>query len=162
MAAAVLEGDRLREREVKLEVARLESEFEANRKRFARLAGLAAALEEAQVPDDIPAPRFPAEVAGVMSATVLRDNARSTLEYEIHDLSEDPTALEQVKALGYMQAPVVVTDEDHWSGARAGRRRLLHHGRRTTVDRGSSGDRRLLLPASPWRQRPPQPRRIGR
>ena len=40
------------------------------------------------------------------------------IEYEIHDLSEDPTALEQVKALGYMQAPVVVTDEDHWSGFR--------------------------------------------
>ncbi len=31
------------------------------------------------------------------------------IEYEILDLSEDPTALEQVKALGYMQAPVVVT-----------------------------------------------------
>ena len=40
------------------------------------------------------------------------------IEYEIHDLSEDPTALEQVKALGYMQAPVVDTDEDHWSGFR--------------------------------------------
>ena len=40
------------------------------------------------------------------------------IEYEIHDLSEDATALEQVKALGYMQAPVVVTDEDHWSGFR--------------------------------------------
>lgn len=86
VAAAVLEGDRLREREVKLEVARLESEFEANRKRFARLSGLPAALEESQVPDDIPAPRIPAELAGMLSATVLRDNARSTLEYEIHDL----------------------------------------------------------------------------
>ncbi len=40
------------------------------------------------------------------------------IEYEIHDLSEDPVALEQVKALGYLQAPVVVTDEDHWSGFR--------------------------------------------
>jgi glutaredoxin-like protein NrdH len=40
------------------------------------------------------------------------------IEYEIHDLSEDPAALEQVKSLGYMQAPVVVTDEDHWSGFR--------------------------------------------
>ena len=26
--------------------------------------------------------------------------------------------LEQVKALGYLQAPVVITDEDHWSGFR--------------------------------------------
>lgn len=40
------------------------------------------------------------------------------IEYEIHDLSQDPAALEQVKALGYLQAPVVVTDGDHWSGFR--------------------------------------------
>lgn len=40
------------------------------------------------------------------------------VEYEIHDLSEDPRALERVKALGYLQAPVVVTDEGHWSGFR--------------------------------------------
>lgn len=40
------------------------------------------------------------------------------IEYEIHDLSEDANALEQVKALGYMSAPVVVTDEGHWSGFR--------------------------------------------
>lgn len=38
------------------------------------------------------------------------------IEYEVIDLSQDPDALEQVKALGYLQAPVVVTDEDHWSG----------------------------------------------
>jgi glutaredoxin-like protein NrdH len=31
---------------------------------------------------------------------------------------EDPAALEHVKSLGYLQAPVVVTDEDHWSGFR--------------------------------------------
>ena len=29
-----------------------------------------------------------------------------------------PAALEQVKALGYLQAPVVIADEDHWSGFR--------------------------------------------
>lgn len=27
-------------------------------------------------------------------------------------------AIEQVKSLGYVQAPVVITDEDHWSGFR--------------------------------------------
>ena len=27
-------------------------------------------------------------------------------------------ALEKVKALGYLQAPVVITDEDHWAGFR--------------------------------------------
>ncbi len=40
------------------------------------------------------------------------------IEYEVHDVSEDAVALEQVKALGYLQAPVVVTDEDNWSGFR--------------------------------------------
>lgn len=40
------------------------------------------------------------------------------IEYEVLDLSEDAAALEQVKALGYLQAPVVITDEDHWSGFR--------------------------------------------
>jgi glutaredoxin-like protein NrdH len=40
------------------------------------------------------------------------------IEYNILDVSEDPAALEQVKALGYLQAPVVITDEDHWSGFR--------------------------------------------
>ncbi len=40
------------------------------------------------------------------------------IEYAIIDLSEDPTALEKVKELGYLQAPVVVTDDEHWSGFR--------------------------------------------
>jgi glutaredoxin-like protein NrdH len=40
------------------------------------------------------------------------------IEYEILDLSQDETALAAVKELGYLQAPVVITDEDHWSGFR--------------------------------------------
>ena len=40
------------------------------------------------------------------------------IEYDILDLSEDPTALEHVKSLGYMQAPVVIAGSDHWSGFR--------------------------------------------
>ncbi|GAA2101419.1 MULTISPECIES: glutaredoxin-like protein NrdH [Brevibacterium] len=40
------------------------------------------------------------------------------VEYRSVDLSEDPGALDVVKAMGYMQAPVVVTDNDHWSGFR--------------------------------------------
>lgn len=38
------------------------------------------------------------------------------IEYEIRDLTEDPAALEQVKTLGHLQAPVVIAGEDHWSG----------------------------------------------
>lgn len=40
------------------------------------------------------------------------------IEYEILDLSEDPAALEHVKELGYLQAPVVVAADEHWSGFR--------------------------------------------
>ena len=40
------------------------------------------------------------------------------IEYEVTDVSQDADALEQVKALGYMQAPVVIADGDHWSGFR--------------------------------------------
>lgn len=38
------------------------------------------------------------------------------IAYEIFDVSVDDKALETVKNLGYMQAPVVVTETDHWSG----------------------------------------------
>jgi len=40
------------------------------------------------------------------------------VEYEVRDVSTDEAALEMVKSLGYLQAPVVVTDGDHWSGFR--------------------------------------------
>lgn len=40
------------------------------------------------------------------------------IEYNVLDLSQDESALEAVKELGYLQAPVVVTEEDHWSGFR--------------------------------------------
>ena len=40
------------------------------------------------------------------------------ITYQSVDISQDAEALERLKALGYMQAPVVVTDQDHWSGFR--------------------------------------------
>ncbi|MFC4222769.1 glutaredoxin-like protein NrdH [Lysinibacter cavernae] len=40
------------------------------------------------------------------------------IDYEILDLSVDEKALETVKELGYLQAPVVVADGEHWSGFR--------------------------------------------
>ncbi|MEV0869431.1 glutaredoxin-like protein NrdH [Brachybacterium paraconglomeratum] len=36
----------------------------------------------------------------------------------VDDITEDPDALAKVKSLGYVQAPVVITSEDHWSGFR--------------------------------------------
>jgi glutaredoxin-like protein NrdH len=40
------------------------------------------------------------------------------IAYQSVDISQDPEALEHVRALGYMQAPVVITEADHWSGFR--------------------------------------------
>lgn len=40
------------------------------------------------------------------------------IDYTVVDLSEDPTALQEVQDLGYFAAPVVVTATDHWSGFR--------------------------------------------
>lgn len=40
------------------------------------------------------------------------------LAYEVIDVSIDNSGLETVKNLGYLQAPVVVAGNDHWSGFR--------------------------------------------
>ncbi|MCD4550055.1 MULTISPECIES: glutaredoxin-like protein NrdH [unclassified Schaalia] len=43
------------------------------------------------------------------------------IAYTSIDVSQDMDALEYIKGLGYQQAPVVVTDDDHWSGFRPDR-----------------------------------------
>ncbi|WP_402377955.1 glutaredoxin-like protein NrdH [Isoptericola rhizosphaerae] len=40
------------------------------------------------------------------------------IDYTVVDLSQDAAALDEVRALGYMQAPVVVVGDSHWSGFR--------------------------------------------
>ncbi|MDO5061342.1 MAG: glutaredoxin-like protein NrdH [Actinomycetaceae bacterium] len=40
------------------------------------------------------------------------------LEFEVIDMSLDLEALEFVKGLGYVQAPVVMAGDQHWSGYR--------------------------------------------
>lgn len=40
------------------------------------------------------------------------------IAYNVVDVTQDDHALEAIKALGYMQAPVVMTDSEHWSGFR--------------------------------------------
>lgn len=40
------------------------------------------------------------------------------LDFVEINLDEDAEALESVKAMGYMQAPVVDADGDHWAGFR--------------------------------------------
>lgn len=41
------------------------------------------------------------------------------IPYNSVDISIDEAALERLKALGYAQAPVVETHNDHWSGFRS-------------------------------------------
>jgi glutaredoxin-like protein NrdH len=43
---------------------------------------------------------------------------RNQIEYDEVDMSQDPVALEMVKTMGYTAAPVVVADDQHWSGFR--------------------------------------------
>ena len=38
--------------------------------------------------------------------------------YNTVDISQDAAALELVRGLGYLQAPVVLAGADHWSGYR--------------------------------------------
>jgi glutaredoxin-like protein NrdH len=40
------------------------------------------------------------------------------VEFEVIDLTEDTTAMDLVKTLGYQAAPVVIAGDDHWSGFR--------------------------------------------
>ncbi|MFD0707221.1 glutaredoxin-like protein NrdH [Photorhabdus akhurstii] len=43
---------------------------------------------------------------------------RRNIPYQIVDLTENPQDLATIRAMGYQQVPVVVTDTQHWSGFR--------------------------------------------
>ena len=47
------------------------------------------------------------------------------ISYRKVDISLDSEARDYVMALGYLQAPVVVTENDHWSGFRPDRIKAL-------------------------------------
>lgn len=38
------------------------------------------------------------------------------IDYTVVDISQDVEALEMVRSMGYMQAPVVIAGDQHWSG----------------------------------------------
>lgn len=50
---------------------------------------------------------------------------KAGIDYDIIDISQDPEARDYVMALGYLQAPVVVADDSHWSGFRPDRIKSL-------------------------------------
>ncbi|EOM76262.1 glutaredoxin-like protein NrdH [Rhodococcus rhodnii] len=50
---------------------------------------------------------------------------KAGIEYTSIDISQDDEARDYVMALGYLQAPVVVAGDDHWSGFRPDRIKAL-------------------------------------
>ena len=55
------------------------------------------------------------------------------VDYTVVDISEDADARDYVMALGYLQAPVVIADDDHWSGFRPDRIKELEQRLATVV-----------------------------
>jgi glutaredoxin-like protein NrdH len=43
---------------------------------------------------------------------------KNGVEYDVVDITEDPAARDYVMSLGYLQAPVVIAGQQHWSGFR--------------------------------------------
>jgi glutaredoxin-like protein NrdH len=56
------------------------------------------------------------------------------IEYNVIDVTEDSAALEHVKSLGYMQAPVVETETEHWSGFRPDKIALIEQSSARIAD----------------------------
>lgn len=50
---------------------------------------------------------------------------RAGIEYTIVDITEDGNARDYVLSLGYLQAPIVIAGEEHWSVFRPDRIRDL-------------------------------------
>lgn len=40
------------------------------------------------------------------------------VSFDVIDMTQDSTAMDFVKALGYQSAPVVISGDDHWAGFR--------------------------------------------
>ena len=51
--------------------------------------------------------------------------AKNGLDYTVVDITTNDQARDYVMGLGYLQAPVVVAGDDHWSGFRPDRIKAL-------------------------------------
>lgn len=56
--------------------------------------------------------------ACVQCVATTREMDKKGLEYTYIDLTEDTSAMEKIMDMGYRQAPVVVSGDDHWGGFR--------------------------------------------
>jgi len=54
----------------------------------------------------------------VQCVATYRELERKGVTFDVIDLTEDDNAFTKVQDMGYMQVPVVVAGEDHWSGFR--------------------------------------------
>ncbi|WOC14307.1 glutaredoxin family protein [Gordonia sp. MP11Mi] len=61
---------------------------------------------------------------GPCAMTLRRLDAQG-VDYTAVDISQDVQARDYVMALGYLQAPVVVAGDEHWSGFRPERLKAL-------------------------------------
>ena len=56
--------------------------------------------------------------ACVQCTATTKELDRKGIPYKYVDLTKDTEAMETVVGMGYMQAPVVLAEDDHWSGFR--------------------------------------------
>ena len=63
--------------------------------------------------------------ACVQCTATYRALDKAGIEYDVVDIREHPEARDYVRARGYLQAPVVVAGDDHWSGFRPDRIKAL-------------------------------------
>lgn len=54
----------------------------------------------------------------VQCSATIKALDKAGLAYELVDITTDDSARDYVVALGHLQAPIVVTGTDHWSGFR--------------------------------------------
>lgn len=59
--------------------------------------------------------------ACVQCNATVRALDKAGIDYAIIDITQDEQARDYVMSLGYLQAPIVVAGEDHWSGFRPDR-----------------------------------------
>ena len=63
--------------------------------------------------------------ACVQCTATYRALDKAGIESSVVDISQDAEARDYVMALGYLQAPVVVAEDSHWSGFRPDRIKAL-------------------------------------
>ncbi len=56
--------------------------------------------------------------ACIQCTATTREMDRRGISYDVVDLTKDDGAFQAVRDLGYMQAPVVIAGDQHWSGFR--------------------------------------------